>query len=148
MLEQTSTADLAFLGVRDLTQRFEAGSETPVDATEAAFARIDARDREINAFSFVDRRGARQAAERSAERWRKGRPLSAIDGIPTTVKDVMMVEGWETTFGSRVLGSGAPSDWNSPAVARLLEAGAVLIGQTTTPEIGWKGTTDSPRHGT
>ncbi|MEO0681142.1 MAG: amidase [Pseudomonadota bacterium] len=147
MLDDTSKPDLAFAGVRQLAEAFRDGSATPADAAEAAFAQIDSRNGEINAFAFVDRDRAFEAAARSAERWKAGRPLSAVDGVPATVKDVMMVDGWETTFGSRVLGSGRPSDWSSPAVDRLLEAGAVLIGQTTTPEIGWKGVTDNTRHG-
>lgn len=148
MLDKTIAPDLARLGVRELTDMYADGSATPVDALNAALDQINAQNERVNAFSFVDETGARDAALKSAERWRNGAPLSPIDGITTTIKDVMMVDGWETTFGSRVLGSGAPSDWNSPAVARLLEAGAVLIGQTTTPEIGWKGATDNTRHGT
>ncbi|MEM6609314.1 MAG: amidase [Pseudomonadota bacterium] len=148
MLETQERSDLAFLGVRQQTQMFTEGAATPVDTTKAALDRIDAIDPVVNAFSFVDGTGALKAAEASAKRWAAGEPLSPIDGIATTIKDVMMVKGWETTFGSRVLGLGEPSDWYSPAVARLVEAGAVLIGQTTTPEIGWKGVTDNTRHGT
>ncbi|MEM9105150.1 MAG: amidase [Pseudomonadota bacterium] len=140
-------SELAFLGVRALTRFFRDGEITPVDAANAAFEQIAARNDSLNAFSHLDHEGALQAAAASAARWRVGRPLSAIDGITTTIKDVMMVEGWPTTFGSRVLGSGEPSTWNSPAVDRLLEAGAVLVGQTTTPESGWKGVTDNTIHG-
>lgn len=147
MLDTMSKHELAFASARQLVGFFREGAATPEDAAQAAFDRIDARNGELNAFAFVDRERAFEAAERSGKRWKAGQPLSAIDGVPTTVKDVMMVKGWETTFGSRVLGSGQPSTWNSPAVDRLLEAGAVLIGQTTTPEIGWKGTTDNTRHG-
>lgn len=147
MLDIPTSKDLAFLSVRELTDLFMEGTATPVDATEAAIGQIDAHNEGINAFSFVDRRGAVAAAEASAKRWRTGTALSPIDGIPTTIKDVMMVQGWETSFGSRVLGSREPSDWSSPAVSRLLEAGAVLIGQTLTPEIGWKGITDNTLHG-
>ena len=148
MHDKSPAPDLAHLGVRELTRMFADGTTTPVALVEATFHQIEAQNDAINAFSFVDKEGARVAANASTERWSVGTPLSAIDGITTTVKDVMMVKGWETTFGSHVLGSGKPSDWNSPAVARLVEAGAVLVGQTTTPEIGWKGVTDSPRHGT
>jgi len=147
MRDDTSKPDLAFASVRSLTERFLDGSVTPSEAAQAAFDRIDARNDEINAFAHFDRDRAFEAAERSEKRWKAGRPLSAVDGVPSTVKDVMMVKGWETTFGSRVLGSGLPSEWNSPAVDRLLEAGAVLLGLTTTPEIGWKGVTDNTRHG-
>ncbi|MEM6848377.1 MAG: amidase [Pseudomonadota bacterium] len=146
-MQDTLVRDIAFASARELAGSFREGAVTPADAALAAFDRIDAHNGEINAFSFIDRHRALEAAEQSGRRWKTGRQLSAIDGVPTTVKDVMMVKGWETTFGSRVLGSGRPSKWNSPAVDRLLEAGAVLIGQTTTPEIGWKGSTDNTRHG-
>lgn len=139
--------DMAFWGVRAHTQMFRSGEATPLDAAKAAFDQIEARNASVNAFSHLDREGAMRAAEASTARWRNSKPLSPMDGITTTIKDVMMVRGWPTTFGSRVLGSGEPSTWSSPAVERLLEAGAVLIGQTTTPESGWKGVTDNTLHG-
>src|SRR5664279_6129763 len=67
--------------------------------------------------------------------------------VPTSIKDLLLTRGWPTLRGSRL--TNKDQDWaeDAPAVARLREAGAVLIGKTTTPEFGWKGVTDSPLTG-
>ena len=75
-----------------------------------------------------------------------GEPLSPIDGIPTTLKDIVHVDGWAVRYGSRAT-DAAPVRQDAPSVARLRQAGAVFIGQTTTPEYGWKAVTDSAAFG-
>lgn len=147
MTDSTKDQNLAYESAAALARLYASGDVSPVEATKAALARIDAHNDAVNAFCFVDREGAPMAARASAERWRRGEPRSAIDGIPTTVKDVALVEGWNSSFGSRVIALGSPAEFNSPCVDRLLEAGAVLLGLTATPEIGWKGVTDNTRYG-
>ena len=87
------------------------------------------------------------AAERSAARWRAGEPLGPADGVPTSIKDLLLTRGWPTLRGASLIDERGPWDEDAPAVARLRESGAVLLGKTTTPEFGWKGVTDSPRYG-
>ena len=67
--------------------------------------------------------------------------------MPVTVKDLLLTKGWPTLRGSKTVDPAGPWDDDAPAVARLREAGAVLLGKTTTPEFGWKGVTDSPLTG-
>ncbi|MCA8930479.1 MAG: amidase, partial [Alphaproteobacteria bacterium] len=86
-------------------------------------------------------------AEASTVRWTKGEPLSPLDGVPVAVKDLLLTRGWPTLRGSLTVDPAGPWDVDAPAVARLKEGGAVLIGKTTTPEFGWKGVTDSPLTG-
>ena len=76
-----------------------------------------------------------------------GEPLSPLDGVPVAVKDLLVTKGWPTRRGSLTVDPKGPWDDDAPTVARLREAGAVLIGKTTTPEFGWKGSTDSPLTG-
>ncbi len=64
-----------------------------------------------------------------------------------TVKDLFLTRGWPTLRGSHLIDAAGPWDEDAPAVARLRESGAVVLGKTTTPEFGWKGVTDSRRHG-
>nr|WP_252121697.1 amidase family protein [Rhizobium sp. RCAM05350] len=98
---------------------------------------------QFNAFTFIDVDSALAAARASEARWRRGEPHSAIDGIPTTVKDIVHVEGWCVRYGSKTTGLDVQRQ-DAPSVARLRKAGAVFVGQTTTSEYGWKAVTDSP----
>jgi aspartyl-tRNA(Asn)/glutamyl-tRNA(Gln) amidotransferase subunit A len=141
------TDDLALLTATALVEGYREGSLSPVAATEAALARIDAHNPGLNAFNLVDREGALAAAAESEKRWGLGVPRGRLDGVPTSVKDIVLAAGWPTLRGS--LAVDPDQDWSedSPAVARLREHGAVLLGRTTTPEFGWKGVTDSPLTG-
>ena len=66
-------------------------------------------------------------------------PVGPLDGVPTSIKDLLLTKGWPTRRGSRTVDPDQPWDVDAPATARLREAGAVLIGKTTTPEFGCKG---------
>ena len=70
-----------------------------------------------------------------------------VDGVPATIKDLVLTKGWPTLRGSRAVARDQSWDEDAPATARLREQGAVLLGKTTTPEFGWKGVTDSPLTG-
>ncbi len=65
----------------------------------------------------------------------------------TSIKDLLPTRGWPTLRGSTLVDERGPWVDDAPAVARLRETGAVLLGKTATPEFGWKGVTDSLRHG-
>ncbi len=147
MTKAQDAAEIAYLSVAELTARYRDRSLSPREALAAVLARIEAFNDAVNAFRFVDRTGAMAAAEASEARWLNGAPLGPLDGVPATVKDIVLVKGWSTTYGSGVLAETAPAKEDAPSVARLREGGAVLLGMTNTPEIGWKGVTDSPAHG-
>jgi len=97
--------------------------------------------------SLVDHEGALKAAGESEKRWMAGSPAGPVDGVPASVKDVVLAAGWPTLRGSRAIDPKQGWLEDAPAVARLREQGAVLLGKTTTPEFGWKGVTDSPLTG-
>lgn len=132
--------------VAALGRAFAAGERSPVEVAEAALARAEAIDPALGAFVSLDRKGALAAAQASEARWRAGRPLSPIDGMPTTLKDIVWVKGWSVRYGSHTT-SEAPCGEDAPAVRRLRAAGAVFVGLTTSPEFGWKAVTDSALHG-
>lgn len=142
-----SATDLALLPVAELTALFRAGSASPVEALEAVLARVDRFQDTYNAFVLVDRDAAMGAAQASEARWRKAAPLGPVDGVPTTVKDLILTRGWPTRRGSKTVDPDQPWEEDAPSVARLREGGAVIVGKTTTPEMGWKGVTDSPLTG-
>jgi len=137
------TTDPALMSVAALTRNYRNRSLSPVVVTEAVFERIRRLDGRTNAFCHLDREGATAAARASEARYRQGAWLSPVDGVPATVKDLMLARGWPTLRGSTLVRSDQRWDEDAPATARLREAGAVLIGKTTTPEFGWKGVTDS-----
>ncbi len=139
--------DLADLTATELIAAYRDGSVSPVEATRAALAAIDAGNAEVNAFVLVDPDAALAAAEASAARWRSGRVLGPGDGIPTSIKDLLYTRGWPTLRASFLIDEHGPWTEDAPAVARLRETGAVLLGKTATPEFGWKAVTDSLRHG-
>ena len=73
--------------------------------------------------------------------------MGLVDGVPASVKDLIIAKGWATLRGSKAVDRNQPWNEDAPSVARLRENGAVLLGKTTTPEFGWKGVTDSPLTG-
>ncbi len=130
--------------VDSLTESYSDGSFSPVDAAKACLDRVSDIDGELNAFVLVDPERALVQARESEQRWRAGSPLSPIDGVPTSIKDLVLVKGWPTLKGSPHLNPNELATQTAPVAQRLLDAGAVFIGKTTTPESGWKGLTDSP----
>ncbi len=141
------TTDLALMSASDLVLLYSKKEASPVEATQAALDRIEKFNPVYNAFRVVDTEGALKAARESETRWRNGAPAGLIDGVPTTIKDLLLTKGMATLRGSKTVDEY--QDWteDAPAVARLREHGAVLLGKTTTPEYGWKGVTDSPLTG-
>ncbi|MCX7309082.1 MAG: amidase [Afipia sp.] len=140
-------SELAAMNVSQLTRHFANKSVSPVEATKAALDQIDRFNPKLNAFCLVDHESALANAKEAELRWSRAEPLSAIDGIPASIKDIILTKGWPTLRGSLTTKKDQNWDEDAPAVARLKEAGAVLLGKTTTPEFGWKGVCDSPLTG-
>lgn len=131
----------------ELVRLYKQRAASPVETVKAVLQRIERLNGRYNAFCLVDHEGALAAARQSEARWLRGEPLGAIDGVPATIKDIILTRGWPTLRGSLTTDRSQPWDVDAPATARLREAGAVLIGKTTTPEFGWKGVCDSPLTG-
>jgi aspartyl-tRNA(Asn)/glutamyl-tRNA(Gln) amidotransferase subunit A len=120
---------------------------SPVEATQLALKRIAAADKELNAMCLVDEDGALASARESEARWKKGEPNGLLDGVPVTIKDLMLTKGWPTLRGSKNIDRDQSWEEDAPAVARLRESNAVILGKTTSPEFGWKALGDSPLTG-
>jgi len=139
--------DVSFASALSLLDLFRCKALSPVEATRALLDRAEALQPMLNAFSIIHREGALEAARASEERWRRGAPCGALDGVPTTVKDLMPMRGLPNRRGSRLCADAPPDSEDAPAVARLRESGAVILGKTTSPEFGWKALADSPLTG-
>ncbi len=137
--------DITDLSAEQLTASYARGTLSPVEALQAVTERIARDNPRINAFAVLDPRALAAAGE-SAQRWRGGRPLGPLDGVPCTIKDLVDIAGLPTRRGSRTT-SPAPARDDAPLVLSLKAAGAVIVGKTTTTEFGWKSPGDCPLHG-
>jgi aspartyl-tRNA(Asn)/glutamyl-tRNA(Gln) amidotransferase subunit A len=139
-----TTTDPATLSATALLRLYRRKELSPVEATRACLDRIARWNDRLHAFCLVDGEAALAAARESEARWLRGAPAGLLDGVPATIKDLILTRGWIARRGSHTTESHPPAAADAPATARLREAGAVLLGSTTTPEFGWKGVTDNP----
>jgi aspartyl-tRNA(Asn)/glutamyl-tRNA(Gln) amidotransferase subunit A len=138
----TAIADLT---TADLVRNYRQKTLSPVDVVTDAFRRIEAAGG-FNAFVVLDHENALSAARESEKRWQKGTPVGRADGVPVTIKDNIWVRGLPSLKGSKTVDT-SPLSEDAPAVARLREEGAVILGKTTMPEYGWIGACHSPLTG-
>jgi aspartyl-tRNA(Asn)/glutamyl-tRNA(Gln) amidotransferase subunit A len=138
--------DIKSLTAADLLRLYRRGDLSPVEVTRDQLDRIDEFQPALNAFIIIDRDGALAAAKDSERRWQKGEPLGLVDGLGATVKDNVWLKGFPSRRGSLTV-PDTPMKEDAPAVARLRDAGAVILGKTTLPEFGWIGVCHSPLTG-
>lgn len=146
-----SASDLTQCTAHELLALYRSGRASPVEATQAVLSRAQRLNPRLNAFCLLDHDAALASARASEARWQAhrqtGAPVGVLEGVPTSIKDLVLTRGWPTLRGSRTIDPAQPWDVDAPATARLREAGAVLLGKTTTPEFGCKGETNSPATG-
>lgn len=139
--------DIAYLSAARLLSHYRTKSLSPVEVARALLERIAATRERLNAFCWLDAKTTMAQARRSERRWLEGRPRGRLDGVPVSIKDLVLTRSWPTLRGSRAIARNQRWDEDAPAVARLREHGAVFLGKTTTPEYGWQGITESPLTG-
>ncbi len=137
--------DPALMTAAELRRLYARGALSPIEALQAVLERVARLNPRVNAFAVLNPR-ALDAAGESEQRWRSGHPLSPLDGVPCTVKDLVDLAGFPTRRGSRTT-SAEPVRDDAPISAALKRAGAVILGKTTTTEFGWKSPGDCPLHG-
>ncbi len=137
--------DPALLSAEDMLAYFARGQLSPVEVLQAVTERVARLNPNLNAFAVMNPDALRAAGE-SESRWRSGRPLGILDGVPATVKDLVDLAGFPTRRGSRTTSTDPVPD-DAPMVMGLKAAGAVILGKTTTTEYGWKSPGDCPLHG-
>jgi aspartyl-tRNA(Asn)/glutamyl-tRNA(Gln) amidotransferase subunit A len=139
--------DIVDLDACALLDAYRARELSPVEVTEVLLARIERYDPVVDAWCHLDPERSLAEARASEDRWFRGTPAGSLDGVPVGVKDVFLTAGWPTLKGSVLVPRDQVWNTDAPAVAALRRHGAVLLGKTTTPEIGWKGVTDAPATG-
>ena len=132
MTSKTALHDLAATELLDLYRR---KSLSPVEATEAVLARIARWEPSLKATYALDPEAALAAARLSEERWRRGAPAGALDGVPVMIKENVATKGVPVPLGTAATKLKAAAD-DAPPAARLREAGAIILGKTTMPDYG------------
>jgi Asp-tRNA(Asn)/Glu-tRNA(Gln) amidotransferase A subunit family amidase len=126
--------------------RIRAREISPVELTERALARIEALDRDLNAFQLVMRDDALSAARQAERSLADGRYQGPLHGVPVAVKDLMGVVGTPTTAGSK-FGDVSTAQGDASAVQRLRAAGAVIVGKTRLAEFAYSPGSNNPHYG-
>jgi aspartyl-tRNA(Asn)/glutamyl-tRNA(Gln) amidotransferase subunit A len=137
-----SHTDLCWLPATEMAIAIRTRQLSPVELVDALLSRIHQLNPAINAYCTLTEEAARHAARAAEAAVLRGDDLGLLHGVPVSIKDLLFTSGVRTMRGSHIYERFVP-DQDAPAVAKLKASGAILLGKTTTPEFGWKGTTDS-----
>jgi len=141
-----SDTDLCFMPAVEAARRIRAKDLSPVELMTAVLARIDALEPRVNAFAALAADAAMDGAKAAEAALARGEARGPLHGLPVTIKDLAEVAGLPYRRGSHIeAGNFGKSD--TPFVTRLKQAGAIVLGKTTTSEFGWTGVSRSPLTG-
>ncbi|HKM67407.1 MAG TPA: amidase [Candidatus Acidoferrum sp.] len=126
-------ANACYLSIAETLEKFRGKQLSPVELIETHLARIQQIQPLLNPFAHIDAESARARARESESRLARGETPRPLEGIPLTVKSSLDVAGWPCPAGSLLRKDYVPHT-NAPLVTRLEEAGAILLGNTNTPE--------------
>jgi amidase/aspartyl-tRNA(Asn)/glutamyl-tRNA(Gln) amidotransferase subunit A len=138
--------ELCFLPATELAERIRRRDLSPLEVVSAYLHRIETRNPVIHAYTLVLAEQAMDAARAAERAVMAGAPLGSLHGVPVAIKDLDDVAGVPTSMGSLAVRDWVPKR-SSLVVERLVDAGAIILGKTNTPEFGHKGTTDNRRFG-
>eukprot|EP00755_Sulcionema_specki_P015586 Sspe_Gene.59807::Locus_32884_Transcript_1_1_Confidence_1.000_Length_1464::g.59807::m.59807/K02433/gatA, QRSL1; aspartyl-tRNA(Asn)/glutamyl-tRNA(Gln) amidotransferase subunit A len=134
----------------ELAERIRKGEVTPLHAVRDCFARIDERNPQLTAFTYLMREEAFREAAELTKALQEGKDIGPLGGVPLAVKDLEDVRGAPTGYGTTIFAKGgpmsAPAKHDSLEVERLRAAGAIVVGKTTTPAFGHIAVTRSRAH--
>ena len=138
--------ELAYMPATELAQRIARREISPVEAVANSLARIKQVNPRLNCFCFVYPDEALENARTAERAIMAGDEIGPLHGVPIAIKDLTPTRGKITTMGSRVYEHWVPES-NAVIVEKLIAAGAILVGKTTTPEFAYSGFTESPLWG-
>ncbi len=130
----------------EITQEIRSKSVSPVEIVELHLKRIEALQPKLNTFVHLDPKGAREQARAAQNRVLHGAQIGALHGVPVSIKSCIDVAGWPCAAGSLLRKDHVPKQ-DAPLVARLKAAGAILLGNTNTPEFLMAYETNNLTHG-
>ena len=138
--------EFAFKTIREISNGFSRKNFSPCELLDDVIARYELLEPKLNMFAHVDFDSARIQAIAAEQRIMRGEKLGELDGIPTSVKDLIAVKDMPLRFGSCAV-PDSPCAMDAPSVHRLRAAGAVILGKSTSSEFGCKAVGDSPLTG-
>ena len=136
--------ELAYTSATDLALRIRRRDLSPVEVVDAFIARIEARNPTVNAFVYKGFDDARAEARRAEAAVMTGEALGPLHGVPSAIKDLFDFKpGWVSTFGGLRAMKGFVADFHCAFAERIEKAGAILLGKTNSPAMGFRGTCDN-----
>ncbi len=136
--------DLAYMSAADMARRIRARDLSPVEVVDACLARIEARNPSLTAFVYVDAEGARERAREAERKVMAGEALGPLHGVPSALKDLFDFRpGWPATLGGIRALKNFRTSWWCTFAERIEKAGAILVGKTNSPVMGFRGTCDN-----
>jgi amidase len=140
--------ELSQVTAAELAGRIRRRELSPVEVMDAAIARIEAGNARLNAFVHLDLDQARERARQAEHAVASGAELGPLHGIPTAMKDLFDFKpGWPTTFGGVRALRDFVVDFYCAWAERMERAGAIIVGKTNSPVMGFRGTCDNPLFG-
>lgn len=140
--------ELAYVGVAELAGRIRRRDLSPVEVVDAFIERIEERNPTVNAFIFKGFDDARAAAREAEQAVTSGKPLGALHGVPTAIKDLFDFKpGWPATYGGIRAFKDNTEAYHCMFAERVEQAGAIIMGKTNSPVMGFRGTCDNPLFG-
>ena len=137
---------LCFTPASEVAALIRTRALSPVEICRAVLERIERLNPRLGAYVLIHGERAMADARRAEHAVMTGQPLGALHGVPVSIKDNLWTAGDRTTSGSRLLAEFVPSE-DTPSVAALRAAGAIVVGRTNLPEFAWRGSTDNPLFG-
>src|SRR5918997_1004188 len=140
--------ELAQATAAELAGRIRRRELSPVEVIDAAIGRIESDNERLNAFVHLDLDQARARAREAEDAVASGAEIGPLHGVPTAMKDLFDFKpGWPTTFGGVRALKDFVTDFYCAWAERMERAGAIIIGKTNSPVMGFRGTCDNPLFG-
>ncbi|MFX1478207.1 MAG: amidase [Promethearchaeota archaeon] len=134
--------NVCFMSACEMKEKITSQELTSQEITEIIIERIQKINPIINAYCTTTFDLARDMAKKADERVKKNEKIPLLNGLPTSIKDLVPIKGVRTTFGSKIFEHNVPEE-DAIVVTRLKDSGCVILGKTNTPEFGYKGVTDN-----
>ncbi|MFX0035476.1 MAG: amidase [Candidatus Hermodarchaeota archaeon] len=139
---ETKKEDICYMSALEMLKKIKTQELSSEQITEIIIERIEKINPLINAYCTTTFDLAREMAKKADKRVKNNEEIPILNGIPTSIKDLVPIKGVRTTYGSRIYEHHIPED-DAIVVKRLKDAGCVILGKTNTPEFGYKGVTDN-----